>query len=141
MRIRWSYILPLVSLLVFGGITRNSVRMNSQMRRIPDRYFSWASFRLDTDPLNRHAVAASPCGAYTEDCRSWDLRAIHIDPGWMAEAFMLLSLPVFALVAVIVFGLGRLGINEVWSFMIAMPPLLFVWYYFIGKLIDRRRNE
>ena len=54
---------------------------------------------------------------------------------------MLLSIPAFAVGALIVFGLGHFGVNEIWSFMIDMPPLLFAWYYFIGMLIDRRRNK
>jgi hypothetical protein len=57
------------------------------------------------------------------------------------EVFMLLSLPVFVVVAVVVFGLGRLGLNKIWSFMFATPLLLSVWYYFVGMLIDRWRNK
>ena len=57
------------------------------------------------------------------------------------KAFVLLSLPAFVIVAVIVSGLGHLGLNEIWPFMIAMPPLLFAWYYFIGLFIDHMWNR
>jgi hypothetical protein len=141
MRMQWKYALPVVSLILFAGITHNSVRMNSQPHRIPKRYFWWASLRLDPDPLNRHPSAALPCESDRGNCASWDLRAIWVDPGWLAEGFMLLSIPAFAVVAVIVFGLGHLGVNEIWSFMVAMPPLLFAWYCFIGMMIDRTRHK
>jgi hypothetical protein len=115
--------------------------MNSQFKRIPIGYFIWASFRLDADPLNRHPNVASPCEAGVGNCVGWDLRAVHIDPGRLVEAFVLLSLPAFVVVAVVVFGLGRLGLNEIWSFMFAAPLLLSFWYYFVGMLIDRRKNK
>jgi hypothetical protein len=117
------------------------MRMHSHFERTPSRYFWWATFALDADPLNRHPVGASQCAAGAGDCASWDLRAIHVHPGWIAETFMLFSLPVFVVVAVVVFGMGRLGLNEIWAFMIATPPLLFTWYYFIGLLLDRKRNK
>jgi hypothetical protein len=114
--------------------------MNSQFQRIPSRYFWWASFRLDSDPLNRRAGIAGPCEGGSKNCGSWDLCAIYVDPGFLVEAFMLLSLPAVLVVELVVAELGRFGVNEIWSFMIAMPPLLFAWYYFVGTLIDRRKN-
>jgi len=30
-----------------------------------------------------------------------------------------------------------IGISEVLSFMLLMPVLILVWYYFIGWLLDR----
>jgi hypothetical protein len=140
MRMQWKYTLPVVSLILFAGITWNSVIANSQFRRIPNRYFWWASFRLDADPLNKHPSIASPCEAGTGNCGRWDLRAIYVDPGLLVEAFIWLSLPTFAVTTVVVFGLGRLGVNEIWSFMVATPPLLFAWYYFIGMMVDHTRH-
>jgi len=60
-----------------------------------------------------------------------------IEPGLLPACFMLLSLPAFIVGMVIVNGLGRLGVNEVWSFLISMPLLIFIWYYFIASLLDR----
>jgi len=34
-------------------------------------------------------------------------------------------------------GLGRLGVSQVLTFMVLMPVLIFVWYYFIGWLLER----
>ena len=50
---------------------------------------------------------------------------------------ILSGLPAFAVGKIIVGGLGRLGINQIWSFLISMPLLLFTWYYFLGWLVDR----
>jgi hypothetical protein len=57
---------------------------------------------------------------------SWDLKDRWIDPGMAAEILMIAAFPAFAVSAVIVGGLGRLGVNQVWSFMISMPLLIFV---------------
>ena len=45
--------------------------------------------------------------------------------------------PAFVLGGFIVGGLGKLGINQVPSFMFVMPVLIFAWYYFMGWLFDR----
>jgi hypothetical protein len=58
-------------------------------------------------------------------------------PGLILEWFMVSALPAFVLGIVIVHGLGRFGVNEVWTFLISMPFLIFTWYYFIGWLLDR----
>ncbi|MGB9465504.1 MAG: hypothetical protein WBR10_10350 [Candidatus Acidiferrum sp.] len=47
------------------------------------------------------------------------------------------AIPAFVVEAVVIGGLGRIGINEIWGFMISMPLLIFAWYYFVGWLIDR----
>jgi len=64
-----------------------------------------------------------------------------VEPGRVSEAFILLSFPAFVVVEVIVSGLGRFGVNEIWSFMISAPLLLSAWYYMIGVLIDRRKAK
>jgi hypothetical protein len=33
--------------------------------------------------------------------------------------------------------LSKAGLDEVLTFMVSMPILLFVWYYFVGWLIER----
>jgi hypothetical protein len=50
---------------------------------------------------------------------------------------MLSALPAFALGAVCVRSLAVVGINEVWSFAVLMPLLIFAWFYLVGALIDR----
>jgi len=50
---------------------------------------------------------------------------------------MLSGLPAFFVTALLVHGLGRLGVNEIYTFFVAAPLLLFAWYYFLGRLLDR----
>jgi high-affinity Fe2+/Pb2+ permease len=66
---------------------------------------------------------------------------IWIDPGWLVKGLVLTALPAFLAGAGIVRGLGRVGFNEVWTFMISMPPLISAWFYFIGWLLDRWRTK
>jgi hypothetical protein len=77
------------------------------------------------------------------NCANWDLREteVWVDAGWLTKAFMWVSIPAFVVGEAVVSVLGRVGVNEVWSFMIAMPPLLLVWYSFVGLMVDRRINK
>ena len=50
---------------------------------------------------------------------------------------MISAIPAFAVGAIAVGGLGRLGISQVSSFMVLMPLLISTWYYALGLLIDR----
>ena len=43
----------------------------------------------------------------------------------------------FTIGAAIVVVLSKAGLDEVLTFMVSMPILLFVWYYFVGWLIER----
>jgi hypothetical protein len=52
---------------------------------------------------------------------------------------MLSGLPAFVCSKMIVTGLGPLGVNQIWSFMISLPPVLSAWYFFLGWLVDRWR--
>jgi hypothetical protein len=37
--------------------------------------------------------------------------------------------------------LSNLGIDEVLTFMVSMPILIFAWYYLVGWLIDRLSHK
>jgi hypothetical protein len=60
-----------------------------------------------------------------------------VNPGWLSKWLMLSAMPAFVVEAAILVGLSRLGINEIWGFIISMPLLISAWYYFVGWLIDR----
>lgn len=139
MKMRWRLALPVLGLILFGAVTRNSFHLNRGIQRAPARYFWWASVRLDSDPLNRDPSATEPCKESADACVDWTPMAIWVDPGWLAKSLMLSAFPAFVIGAVIVHGLGRLGISEVASFMVLMPLLISAWLYFGGWLVDRRR--
>ena len=140
MRIRWRLVLPLAGLIAFAAVTKSSLDMNRETLQNPSRYFWWSSLRLDSDPLNRRSPAR--CSNDEANCARWDLlQDTWGDPGWIAKGLMVSALPAFIAGALIVHGLGHLGVNEVWSFLISMPFLIFAWYYFIGWLIDRLKSR
>jgi len=60
-----------------------------------------------------------------------------VDPGWFTRALMVSALPALLVSVSIASGLGRLGINQIWSFMISMPLLLSAWCYLLGWPVDR----
>jgi len=133
---RWRFALPLAGLLLFAAETY-PVRVNRESHSVYSRYFWWSFIRLDSDPMQRHPRGPTPCETGKANCTRWDLPYMWVDPGWLSELLMWTALPAFVVAAVMVGGLRRLGINEIWGFMISMPLLIFGWYYFVGWLIDR----
>ena len=47
------------------------------------------------------------------------------------------ALPAFLVGALFVAVLGRLGVNQVWSFLATMPVLILAWCFFVGRLLDK----
>jgi hypothetical protein len=137
---RWRIALPCIGLSLFMILTYSSLRMNREIQRSPSRYFWWQSIRLDSDPLNRYSESATtPCKNGAGNC--WELRDTWVDPGFLARFFMLSALPAFVIGAAVVRGLARLGVSEIWSFTMVIPLLIVVWFYFVGRLIDRWVNK
>ena len=97
----------------------------------------WSAIRLDSDPAHRRNRGVAPCEEGKENCVSWDLQDTWVDPGLLENFLLLTAFPAFVLGKLFVALLGRLGINQVWSFMLSLPILIFAWYYFIGFLLDR----
>lgn len=68
-----------------------------------------------------------------------------VEPGWLVKYLMLSAFPAFFGGLAIVSVMGRLGISQIWSFLITMPILIFAWFYFVSWLVDRwifqRRHE
>jgi len=81
---------------------------------------------LDSDPANKRGWDTT-----------WDLADRWVDPGLLEKFLIISAIPAFFLGGFVVAGLGRLGINQVSSFMFVMPVLIFTWYYLIGWLLDR----
>ena len=134
MRMRWRLILPVIGLILFGAETYSSLRLNRQLGTVPRKYYYWSSIDLDSDPLNRSSAyfRSRDSGAGT-----WGFQTIWVDPGYLTKALMLSALPAFVVGVVVTSGLARLGVSEVWSFMVAMPASIVAWFYFVGWLFDR----
>jgi hypothetical protein len=130
MRVR--FILPLIGLLLFAIGSYASLRFNRLTHPNSHKYFWWSSIRLDSDPLNRHPdrPVCDPVEASSAPC--WEHVSLWVDPGGLAEAFMISALPAFLTGKALAGGLGHLGISEVKTFMLCTPVLVSVWYYFLA---------
>jgi hypothetical protein len=135
MRRRWQLILPAIGLILFGGVTYESVE-GRKYEKVHGQYFWWASIRLDTHQIERTPDVAPPCKAQEDNCVSWEPHTIE-DPGWLTRALIVSAFPPFLVGVPLVRVLGRYGANEVWSFMVLMPLLIATWYYILGLLLDR----
>lgn len=138
MGIRWSAILPVLGLILFTVVSYRSTRLNDELQKTPNRYFWWSSLRLDLDPLNQHPKPPERCQYDPEHCVRWDISPVqHVSPGWPDRILVFSALPAFVIGIGVVFGFSRRGFNEVLTFMVAMPILLFAWYFLVGWLIER----
>jgi len=54
---------------------------------------------------------------------------------------MAAALPAFGLSALTVRALSRLGISEVWSFLVSIPIYVSAWFYLVGRVVDRWSNK
>lgn len=139
MRLRWSVILPIPGLLLFAAVSYRSMDINRHEQDAPPKFYWWSSLRLDSDPLNKNPVLAKPkpCGNEKQNCASWEVRPFWVEPAFVDRLLVYSALPAFLAGAAIVISLSKLGIDEVLTFMVSMPILLFAWYYFVGWLIER----
>jgi hypothetical protein len=128
---RWSLILPILGLILFGAETVRSIRDRQDQARqqVSLKYFYWSFLSLDSDPLNRNLKEPSGLGG-------WKLQSVWIDPGYMTQALMVSAFPAFIVGIRVVKALGHFGLSEVLSFFIAMPLLIFTWFYCVGWRID-----
>lgn len=134
MRRCWRLVLPFAGLLLFAWVTVQS----SPLNRPRSRYGWWSSIPLDSTP---HSKSDSACkDGSDDDCGDWGPPSILVDSGLVARALMVCAFPGFILSALVVGGLGRLGISEVYSFMISTPLLIATWFYVLGWLLDRRKR-
>ena len=126
---------PVIGIFLFSVVSYHSLRREN--RETQNKYFWWSSIRLDSDPLSRRNSGAIqiPCQDGKENC--WELRTEWVDPGLLEQFLMLSAFPAFVVGGFAVRTLGRMGINQVSSFMFLMPVLICAWYYLIGWLLDR----
>jgi hypothetical protein len=59
----------------------------------------------------------------------------------MESVLVLTAVPAFLAGAALIAGLGKLGVSQVWTFMLSMPLLIGAWFYLVGWLIDRWRGR
>ncbi|HEY1423579.1 MAG TPA: hypothetical protein VGF20_09010 [Candidatus Acidoferrum sp.] len=124
MRIRFSLILPVLGLLLFAVVTYRSMAANPEAQGVPNKYYWWSSLRLDTDPLNQKP-RPDPVPSTT-----------HMAPGWLDRLLTISALPAFLAGSGLVIALSKQGVDEVLTFLVSMPILVFAWFYLVGWLLD-----
>jgi hypothetical protein len=137
MPLRWRMILPMLGLILFAAVTYRSLPANHHQQETPRKYYWWSSLRLDSDPLNEDPQLTAACANEKQNCANGEFPNVKITPSWLDRLLIISALPAFLGGAAIVVLLSKLGLDEVLSFMVCMPILLFVWYYFVGWLIER----
>lgn len=121
--------MPFIGLILFTAVTIRSAKLNDHDESHPQKYFWWSSLRLDTDPLNEHPATNVPCPDGKGNCASrYQLADRWIEPSLLDKAFVLSAIPVFLAGAALVIGLSKLGVDELLTFFVSMPILLFGWY-------------
>ena len=71
----------------------------------------------------------------------WGPESIIVNPGILSQGLVLAALPAFMVEHLILYEFKRTGVNEVYTFMISMPPLLAGWFYVLGRLLDPFRKK
>jgi|ERR1700722_9113255 len=143
MRIRWRFLLPVLGLIPFALITHQAYRDAAAANRGNSIWIMyWLNVPLAAD-LQKPSSEPT-CVDAAKPCVYWDIGSLDrwapTPPIW-ERAFVLSMLPAFVIGVAITFGLGRLGVNEIATFMIAMPLLIVAWFYLIGFLIDRKISK
>ena len=129
-------ILPIIGLILFAAVSYRSMPLNEHEQEVPRKYYWWSSLRLDSDPLNHDPKLAAPCANEKQNCSNGEFPNMKIGPLWLDRFLIVSALPAFLFEAVLVVVLSKLGLDEVRTFMVSMPILLFAWYYFAGWLIE-----
>jgi hypothetical protein len=142
---RWKIFLPVVGLLLFAGVTVESLHRRRAYQKDPGRYLYWSSIQLDSDPLHRQPEVLAPCKDAEGGCASWDPIIVERVPGLLPGLLMLSAYPAFIVGLRLVRALGRHGLSEISSFMVVVPVLVAGWHYGIGWAVDywiykRRQN-
>jgi hypothetical protein len=136
---RWRILLPIIGVIAFGAISYSSYRTGLQRHQIPSRYFKWSNLPLDSAPLREQSL--SDCAASVVPCLVWEQEPGIMSPTAFERLFILSALPAFAACLALIFVLGKIGVNEILSFMVSMPFLTAAWFYLVGRLLDRRRSR
>jgi hypothetical protein len=136
MRQKRLLILPITGLLLFALGTYASIRFNRESHAGSHKYFYWSSIRLESNPLDRR-FRLVPCNSSQPDCPPWEPEHIWVEPGVLAKFYVISAFPAFLLGLFLTRSLGRLGVNEITTFMLSMPVLIFAWYYLVSWIVAR----
>ena len=127
--------MPVAGLLLFALQSSFEIERNKRVKGPSDIYY-WSTLTLDRRPLHIEPVHRQPCELEPDSCVGWDPIHLWSHPGPLASVLVLSGLPAFLIVDLLVNELGMFGVSQLVTFMVATPPLLGLWYWFFGWLID-----
>ena len=130
MRMHWKLVLPVVGLMLFVGVTYQSLGSHDAT----SRYFWWSSIPLNSEPLNK---SRSACKHEIENCQVWGPEEIYVTTGLLPRVLMISAAPAFFVGSLIIEEFAWRGISEVPTFMVSMPLLIAGWFYLLGSFIDK----
>jgi hypothetical protein len=134
MRLRWRFILPAAGLAAFAFLSLQATRGY----RPANRFFWWAGIPLDSKPL---MPAGSACKDGTDSCGAWGPASIEKPQSLLAVSLILAALPAFISSELMVGEFSRVGLGEVYTFMILTPLFIVAWFYVVGLVIDPRNPK
>jgi hypothetical protein len=122
MRMRWRLVLPSAGLFLFALLSLGALQRNH--------------------PPGRNKLA-STCMDGGRSCSEWDLKSMTpiVDAGMLERILIPAAMPAFLLGRLMVRALSRIGVSEVYSFMISMPLLIAALFYVVGSLIDKWKRK
>jgi hypothetical protein len=130
MRVRWKFLLPVVGLILFVGVTYDA----GPWHDASSRYYWWSYIPLDWEPLNQ---SDSACKHGIENCQFFGPESIFRTGGSLSRGLILSAVPAFLLGLVAVKAFASYGVSEIPTFMVSMPLLIGGWFYLVGTIIDR----
>src|SRR5258708_23230598 len=130
MGLGWRGTVPMVGLILVAAVSYRSMPVNHHEQEAPRKYYWWSSLRLDSDPLNENPQLTAPCAIEKQNCSNGEFPNIKIVPSWLHRLLIISALPAFLAGPAIVVVLSKAGLDEVLTFLISIPLLLFIWSYF-----------
>jgi hypothetical protein len=129
MRVRCKFLLPVVGLVLFMGVTYDAGSWHDACHR----YYWWSYIPLDSEPLNQ---SDSACKHGIENCQFFGPESIFRTGGSLSRGLILSAAPAFFLGFVVVKAFASYGVGEIPTFMVSMPLLIVGWFYLVGTIID-----
>jgi hypothetical protein len=134
MKRRWSIIVPVLGMLLYGVLAYTSVRQNRELRTRRVFYFGAL-------PLERAVKKVSPPTPTGDEVVGWDPESIWIDPGLLHKLVIITGFPAYVATLIGMNALVAAGVSQMWSFFLIFSPSLIGWYYFVGWWMDRKRHR
>jgi hypothetical protein len=135
MHARLTVILPTIALAVFAGQSYVSWRQQARILRGNESVCFWWSNHLPLDSKPLEKTEPFPGNGEMTQC-GFELEAFDRFGSAAVTIYVFTSLPAFLAAVTIAHWLGKYGVSEIRSFMIAAPMLIASWFYGVALLFE-----